>query len=204
MKLNDKIRFTECLVGLCTLYGKQINTFLLEIYWQACAKFELADVQRALHAHINNPDQGQFMPKPADIVRYLQGSGGAQALRAWSLVLQAMQGVGCYSSVVFDDVIIHAVITEMSGWVHLCKTQADELPYKAREFERRYASYVLQPPQTYPAVLTGIIEWQNKAQGYHYGDNPILVGDMAKARLVYQGGTLLGSLHYPPTPTTNH
>lgn len=185
MQLAERKHFAECLMGLGVLYGKPVNAFLIEIYWQACARFDFSAVQQALQAHVNNPDQGQFMPKPADIVRYLEGGSHTQALQAWSKVMQAMNSAGCYASVVFDDPRIHAVITEMGGWIALCKTKVDEQPFKAREFEKRYAAYVLHSPENYPRHLVGMIELQNSAQGYPVG-TPLFIGDHAKALAVYQ------------------
>jgi hypothetical protein len=187
MKLTERMNFAECLMGLGALYGKPVNEFLIEIYWQACAKYEFQDVQKSLQAHVNNPDQGQFMPKPADIVRYLEGTSHTQALQAWSEVMKGISSAGCYSSVVFDDPIIHAVLSEMGGWISICKINEEELPFKAREFEKRYAAYVLHKPKNYPSYLVGLIELQNSAHGHPF-EKPLLLGDHQKALAVYQQG----------------
>lgn len=187
MQTNDMPNFLILMTGLGALYGKPINEPLVDIYWRALQRFDFASVKEAFQAHVDNPDSGQYMPKPADVVRYLEGSSRTQALQAWSRVVKAIGSIGSYQSVVFDDPIIHAVVAEMGGWVQLCKVKEDELPFKANEFEKRYAGYVLHPPEKYPKQLTGILEQQNSIQGYEVKP-PTLIGDQQKALLVYQGG----------------
>lgn len=109
------------------MYGKPLNNFLLEIYWKICQPFEFGDIEKAFEAHVRDPDYGQFMPKPADLIRFLEGGRQTQALQAWSKVVKAISHAGYYSSVVFDDICIHAVISEMDGWIALCQSQKGRL-----------------------------------------------------------------------------
>ena len=76
---------------------------MLAIWWQALKHCEFGEVKAALNAHVVNPDKGQFMPKPADVMEFLQGSSESQALKAWSVVAKTMREVGAYSSVQFAD-----------------------------------------------------------------------------------------------------
>jgi hypothetical protein len=203
MQTSDMPNFLNLLTGLGALYGKPINEPLVEIYWRALQRFEFPAVKEALQAHVDNPDSGQFMPKPADVVRYLEGGSRTQALQAWSRVVKAIGSIGCYRSLVFDDSVIHAVVSDMGGWVQLCKVTEDELPFKANEFEKRYTGYVLHPPETYPKQLTGVIEQQNSSQG-HEVEPPVLIGDQHKALLVYRsGGDTALPYHQPAVPLTH-
>ena len=188
MQTNELQTFSHLLKQVGALYGKAVNEVVIDLYWQALQCFDLAQIRQALQTHITNPDAGQYMPKPANVICILQGSSQTQALQAWSLVASTIGRLGGYTTVVFDDALIHAVITDMGGWVHLCKTSQDELPFKANEFEKRYAGYVLHPPVGYPKKLIGSIDHQNQLQGYKY-DAPTLVGDAEKARLVYEDGS---------------
>lgn len=60
------------------------------------------------------------------------------------------------------------------------------MPFKAREFEKRYAAYVLKPPENYPRHLAGLIELQNSATG-NLVPLPEFIGDVEKAKEVYYG-----------------
>src|SRR5688572_11086717 len=112
MKTSDVSKFSVMIAGVGELYGKAISEQLTAIYWQVLKRFELQDVQQALQTHINNPDCGQYFPKPADVVRFIEGSGETRALQAWTKVEQAIIQVGSYQSVVFDDPLIHAVLED--------------------------------------------------------------------------------------------
>ena len=192
----DMTEFVKLMTGLGVLYAKPMSEHLIDIYWQALKNFSFAGVKEALNAHVRNPDTGQYLPKPADVVRYLEGAGQTQALQAWSQVVRTIRAVGCYESVVFDDPIIHAVIEDMGGWLQLCKITQKELPFRAHEFEKRYLGYVLHPPQHFPKQLIGLIESQNNLQGYG-SDQPFLIGDIVQAHQTYRQGCAASEMTLP-------
>lgn len=187
METHDMPVFAQIMAGLGELYGKAVSEALTELYWAALKRYEITSIRQAVNIHINNPDAGQFMPKPADIVRYLEGSTETQGMKAWSKVLTAIKRVGPYESIVFDDHLIHIVVNDMGGWVELCKISEQEEPFRGREFEKRYSAYVLQKPPTYPKQLSGIHAHQNTLLGY-VTKQPVLFGDEQKSLKVYQGG----------------
>jgi hypothetical protein len=82
MKKDDMPQFALSLAELGEIYAKNISEFLTDIYWKALEDFELQDVKKALRAHIHNPDCGQYFPKPADVVRFIEGSGETKALNS--------------------------------------------------------------------------------------------------------------------------
>jgi hypothetical protein len=180
----DMTEFVKLMTSLGILYGKPMSEQLIDIYWQALQAFSFRE---AFNAHVRNPDTGQYLPKPADVVRYIEGSGITQALQAWSQVVRTIRSVGCYESVVFDDPIIHAVIEDMGGWLQLCKVTEKDLPFRAQEFEKRYQGYIVHPPHQFPKQLAGLIESCNHLQGYPKED-PLLIGDIAQAHQIYQQG----------------
>ncbi len=188
MQTADLPAFIALMAGIGELYGKAISGHLTEIYWQALKDFEWQDIKNALQAHIHNPDVGQYFPKPADVVRFIEGSGETKALQAWAIVERAIEQAGIYQSVAFDDVRIHAVLDEMGGWIKLCLVTYKELPFCAREFQKRYMSYLDKAPQRYPQYFYGLSECDNTKNGYPI-DAPILIGDVEKARQVMQQGT---------------
>ncbi len=186
MNQADLDEFTQWLTELCVLYKMPVSERLIDLYWEVLACFPFAEVKAAFKAHLSNPDTGQFMPKPADVIRYLQGGSQTQALQAWSKVATTIRSVGGYTSVVFDDPIIHVVMVEMGGWIYLCQTLLKDLPFRAHEFKQRYAAYVLHPPLHYPKHLIGSIEGQNRMNGYHSAIKPpLFIGDPEQALKVF-------------------
>lgn len=189
MDEQDKPAFAELLRGVSDFYGRDLSAFALGVWWEAMRPFEFAAVRMAMSRHVMNPDTGQFMPKPADVVRMLGGTTQDGALRAWAKVDRAVRVVGTWASVAFDDALIHRVLHDMGGWVGLSTKTEDEWPFVAREFENRYRGYAMRGERPdYPAVLIGMAEADCARRGFP-ADPPRLVGDAEAARRVMQGGT---------------
>ena len=187
MQTSDIKTFSGLMAGAGELYDKKISATLTKIYWLTLKVYDIEDVQQAFNAHIHNPDCGQFFPKPADIVRFIEGNGETRALKAWAIVEKALQCVGVYKSVVFDDCLIHAVIEDMGGWVKLCTMTNDDLPFRAREFQKRYMGFVIKKPSRYPKCLYGLSNSENAKNGYAV-EPPLLVGDVSIAEQVLLNG----------------
>lgn len=188
MQSIDGQAFQQLLTNIGMLYGETVHEKVLETWWGALEHLEFAEVKVALKVHVRNPDTGQYMPKPADVMRCLRGDSKTQALQAWSKVEDAICSQGAYASLVFDDALIHAVIEEMGGWVRLCHTLLKDLPFRAHDFEKRYAAYVLHPPPRYPKQLIGLEAQQNNLYGYAAKNPPLLVGNSERALQVFQSG----------------
>lgn len=200
MRQNEKSDFVKMLTAVAELYGKKISSALLSIYWAAFERFNFDDVRRAINQHVNNADVGQFMPKPADIIRYLEGDSETHALQAWSKVESTIRRVGTYASVAFDDPIIHAVIIDMGGWSTLCTMRIEEMPFRANEFMKRYRGHFRRHPKQYPKYLTGIFEHTNRVNGYFDPESsiPVLIGDERSALRVLKEGSHSSSIPLHP------
>lgn len=189
MHPTEKPAFSVILTGcLQELYDKPVSPALLNLWFACLQHYPSAEVQGAFERHLVNPDSGQFPPKPADIVRLIDGSGDGQALLAWAKTERALRTIGGYRSVVFDDPLIHAVISDMGGWIRLCEGQADELPFRQQEFAKRYRALLLATPPAYPAHLCGRTEMGNRSGGFA-AERPLLIGDPDRAaRVLLNGG----------------
>jgi len=191
MQATDKQRFANVLCGVADYYGKELSNATIGLYWQGLQQFDVTDVERALWEHTQNPDAGQYMPKIADLVRTLQGRTQDQAALAWSKVDNAVRTVGTYVDVVFDDALIHRVVSELGGWIWLGKQDEKEWPFVAKRFEALYRSYrTLAEAPVYPPQLTGLANAHNALEG-HEAVPALLVGDLAKALRVQKGGNAL-------------
>lgn len=185
MKQTDKNHFVALMTAMTEIYGKKLSTEWLEIYWRSLELYELRDIKQALNVYIVNPDNGQFIPKPADIIKILSGNSADKALCAWNKVLRAIRLIGCYSSIVFDDPIIHLVIDDMGGWILICKTNENELAFVKNDFEKRYKNYLKYMPAKYPAKLIGLVDNFNQSNQLQL-TKPELFGDKEIALRVYQ------------------
>lgn len=190
MKTTDRTEFAAMLTATVVgVYSKPAPGHdVIGIWFSALQGFDLPDVRRAFSLHVRDPDRGQYPPRPADITRFIEGSTQTQGMLAWSKVEKAMRCVGGYQTVVFDDPLIHAVIAELGGWPALCRVETKDLPFRAKDFERRYSAHrSMRQLPSYQPRLSGITETERRAGG-HELPQPVLVGDRDKAARVLIGG----------------
>lgn len=185
----DKPAFSALLAGcLNALYEKPVSPVLIDIWFNALAHYPLDEISAAFCRHVTDPDHGQFPPKPADIVRAIDGGGDGRALAAWTKVDKTLRCVGGWRSVCFDDALIHVCIDAMGGWIKLCETLGEELPFRQQEFAKRYRALLLTPPKVYPPHLVGRSEAANALGGWPV-EPPLLIGDRDRASAVQLSGT---------------
>lgn len=171
------------------LYNKNPSDGAIEMAFNVLKRFDLEQIKRGLTAHMNDPQQGQFPPKPADVVRQVEGDADSRALTAWSRVDDAIRTVGPYQTVVFDDRITMQVVEDMGGWIDLCSIPNErELEFKRNEFTKRYQGYITRPPQEFPAKLIGVDEWKN-AEFPEFKPEPKLIGDQERALAIHRCGS---------------
>lgn len=183
MRREDFRRFGMALSACAELYGKTVSEGAMSLWWQVLQRFEIEAVERAFREAVESPDSGQFMPRPADLVKRLEGTSADRSLIAWGKVLDAMQRVGAYRTVVFDDGAIHAAISDMGGWPAICRGNVDELPFTQKRFCDLHRAYSARPDAAYPAQLLGEHAMANRLAG-HDAEAPTLVGDPQRAQAV--------------------
>ena len=189
MQREDFKRFGMALTACAELYGKTVSEGALSLWWEALKRFDIEQVEKAIRQCIESPEGGQFMPKPADLIKRLEGTATDRSLIAWGKVFGAMSSVGAYRSVAFDDGLIHAAVQDCGGWVKLCRSETDELPFVQRRFCDAYRAYSQRPEFPYPAVLVGESEQQNMALGRAVKvPPPTLIGDESKAKAIALSG----------------
>lgn len=189
MQASDTPKLVELVGSVYAFYRQDFSKFAASVWISAMQPFDFDAVADAMNRHCVNPDNGQFMPKPADIVKMLQGSTQDSALVAWSKVDRTVRHVGTYPSVVFDDPTIHRVVTDMGGWALVGGKGEDEWPFLRNEFVSRYRGYKMRSETPdYPPVLIGLADAQNSRQGFGKSA-PVLIGNAEQAKRVMLGGT---------------
>ena len=188
---NDELpKFLELMSGIGDYYGRQLSEIILGVYWDGLSKYDLADINRAVHLHLENPDGGQFFPKISDISRHIGGGNADRALVAWAKVDKAMRTIGTYRSIVFDDSVIHAVIQDMGGWIGFGRHDMSEWSFRQNEFVKRYRGYMERGDTgAYPAKLIGTSDLHNRQLGIDNHRETALIGDMKKCLAVMNHGS---------------
>lgn len=159
MTEEDKRQFAELISDVSAFYRQDCNKFAISVWWEAMRPYDFEVVNAAMGRHARNPDNGQYMPKPADVVKMLEGTTMDKAVLAWADVERAISRIGPYESVEFADPRCAQIVTEMGGWVRLCQVTNEELPFRRREFENRYRSMVnTNEPLPTSARVAGLVE----------------------------------------------
>ncbi len=157
-------------------YGKTPTPRAVNMAFDVLQRFELRQITRALTAHMNDPQQGQFAPKPADIVRNVEGTPDDAAMEAWHKVDNAVRRVGYGPTLVFDDPKIHQVLSEMGGFAQFGRATEQDMPFLRNTFCKRYAS--LKVPTSYPPSIAG----------WHTDGEKVLIGDHRECQRVLESG----------------
>lgn len=201
MRADQFAQFRDLLASALSFYRQDVTPFMLDVWWQACQGYDLEQIRKALTGHAMDPDRGQFAPKPADVVRQLGGTATGRAMLAWGKVLDAMQRVGAYTDVVFDDPAIHAAIEDLGGWPKVCRGETKELSYLQHRFCEAHRAYTGRSNFAFPRRLVG--DRSPDAMFAKRGlppPKPALVGDPQGCEAVYSGGADAGktAISYQP------
>lgn len=176
IKQVDGVQFVELITAVSEMYGKPISDFGIDMWFDDLQEYGIEQIKRAFKAHRTDPLGGKFMPKPADIVRHIDGLPTEHATEAWLKLIYAVKSVGSWRDVIFDDLAIHAAIEAMGGWVKLCAMTNDDLPFKQRDFEKIYQQQVKNTHVHIPRLLTGLASLANGSK-YENPEKPALIGN---------------------------
>jgi hypothetical protein len=193
MKPTDKQQFSSMLRDVMAFYKQDVSPFALSVWWQACENFDFEQVSKALTKHAMDAERGMFPPKPADLVRQLEGTATDKAMLAWGKLFEAMGRIGAYTDVVFDDPAIHAAVEDLGGWVKICRIETSQLSYLQHRFCEAHRAYTSRGQFDYPRRLTG-----DRSPDEMYAKKglplprPALIGDADRAKQVYKQGQIAG------------
>lgn len=189
MTESDRVAFADLMGAVYTFYRQKLPDVSMSMWWEGLQRFELEEVRAAFNSHAFDPDRGQFLPMPADVVRHLGGSTNDQAAIAAAKVLRAIQDVGSWESVAFDDPIIHQALTDVGGWTWYAAQTDKEFPHAERRFKDAYRAYVRRGLPIGAHLIThlpGHFEIRNTNGGYAVS-KPKLVGVRERALLIAEG-----------------
>jgi len=183
MQVSEKQEFTGLLTAITEVYGKEFTQALYSIWFESLKDYSIEQISLAISKHIKSPEKGSYPPKPADIIFFLEGTSTDSSFLAWTKVIKAIETVGVYSTVVFDDPIIHLVMSDMGGWIGFGDIESRDMTFKAIEFQKRYRGYKERKEiRDFPKKMIGLSEADNARRGYEeFISKPTLIGDSEKA-----------------------
>ncbi|HIC7209387.1 hypothetical protein [Burkholderia stabilis] len=93
MQAEDFDNFARVLDAAYSLHSKSLTADARALFFAALGRYSLAEVRKAMSAHISDPQRGQYPPKPADIIAQLVGDaakdGRPDANEAWAIALRS-------------------------------------------------------------------------------------------------------------------
>lgn len=190
MRKNDFEQFVALLAAEAEIRNaKPLSEGALLLWWQRMQRFELDQVLRAFDRHSQDAERGRFMPQPADLMRYIEGTATDKAALAWGKVIDAASSVGAYQDVRFDDPAIHAVIEDLGGWPKFCRTETKDLSYLQHRFTESYKAYANRGEFDFPPMLGGDRSPDEMFQRRGLRPpEPVVIGDVAMAAEVARLG----------------
>lgn len=95
MQPEDRKEFNALLITAMAVYERQITSALGDLYFAALGQYTLQQVREGMARHLQDPADGKFSPKPADVIRQIQGAVAASDRRpgkdiAWSIALRSL------------------------------------------------------------------------------------------------------------------
>ena len=168
----ERERFSSALMATFEIYDKQFSPIVIKVWFATLKQYSIDEVCRALTAHIKDPDAGQFLPKPADVVRNIDGTKKAAtadlvfiAQAAWLSIPKAINGVGGYRTPQFHDPITTACVSVM-GWKNLCSMLETQVAWKEKEFVSLYEKFSTKPLDQLPNNIQGLEDVQKMKVGF--------------------------------------
>jgi hypothetical protein len=164
---NDLEGFEQAMLVLNETFGdsnKPLSDLKMKLYFEALKDLTIEQLHNAVLVLANTKTMHIF-PTPAEIREAIKGNAQDQAMIALGQLKHAMETIGGYKSVSFEDKTIMAVVQAMGGWTKLCETPYDEWKWLEKDFVKIYQAYSVRDVPA-PEKLTGIVDHQNQLYGY--------------------------------------
>ena len=96
----DKKSFLTLMYAIGTIYEIPFdNKLVLEVWFNALSDYDIEEVASAVQRYIKSPDLGTYKPKPADLIKMIEGTSVDKALLAWTKVEKGLRSIGSYATV---------------------------------------------------------------------------------------------------------
>jgi hypothetical protein len=187
MQDQDKQKFATLIKVLAETYSPndKPSKERVEIYFRVLSEYTIEQVEQGIIKLLKTRKTTTTFPVPGEIIDAI-GGDQSNSLLALKKAEAAVEHHGSYSTVVFDDPVIHMVITAMGGWPRFCCPEAygdnQEWHWKQKEFISLYETFSKNPRANCPYQLSGLSDIHNSARGFDkFIEKPKIVGDERKA-----------------------
>jgi hypothetical protein len=143
---DDKTRVENALRALFATFDKTANPDMLRGYLWGLRNLSAEQIELAVASAI---ERRRTFPRPAELLEYAGAvTPERRANLAWLDVLHAVERIGPYRWVRFDDPHVNASIAGMGGWVTFCSlfTDARAEDFTRGKFLKTYAHMAVSVP----------------------------------------------------------
>ena len=198
---TDRLEFAQAIGATAEVFSEQVSEARANAYFIALGDFPIGIVKDAFGQAIK---RCKFFPKPAELIELIEGSDEDVGAMAWARVTRALEEIGTYETVDFQDAVLHRVILSMGGWSEMWRIQdltAREQGFRRAEFVRLYHA-LRRAPGIAPPVLWGQHEGHNAPIGYQGYTPCVIVGARGnREALRGSGQPMLGPADSEPAPS---
>lgn len=162
---------------LASTFQRQVTPAMLQGYLIGLSGMTVDEIKTATESALRTC---KFMPTPAEL-RELSGrviKPEDAAVIAWDTAVRAVEYLGWYRSIQFEDPAITATIRSLGGWQKFCEMcGGEEEKWLRKRFIDTYAVYCRVGVSVEAArPLAGEFERQNTLLGFHRAeDRPVMV-----------------------------
>lgn len=167
MHIHDFARFAACMKTLQETFtpDKPITKEKTGLYFKLFSDFSIESFESACFSVLNSKTISIF-PTPGEIRAAGSDDMKAKIEMALSKVEKAVDRHGPNCTLIFDDPVIHVVVSRMGGWEWICTRNVEEWKWIRKDFRELYGIYAKQSMLDVPEKLQGVSERLAIAHGY--------------------------------------
>ncbi len=177
MEDKDKKAFEQIMITLQDIYGssgKPLTELRMSFYWKSLEDLSIEEINNAI-IEISKTRTIQTFPTPAEIREAVRGKADDRAELAFETLIGAIQSVGPWGSVIFQDGIIAQCVDAMGGWDEVNNWLTADRQWHRKEFIQLYKIHERRG-RLGPAKIVGLHEANNRINGYDYNIMPVMIG----------------------------
>jgi len=153
---KDRPRFVQLLRLLGEQYRETLSDIRQEVLFDGLADLSLAEVERAVRAHIRT---SRFFPQVVELRELVTGNVKDQALVAFERIREEVRRVGYYGTPTRLSDGDRAMAEKVwGGWQRLCETLpapgSDKYAFEQKRFIEAYDTHARLEPQDTPPQIT--------------------------------------------------
>lgn len=135
---SDAVKFGDLISALAVTFGREADKPMFVGYEMALDDLPLDVIDGAVRRAMR---ECKFMPSGRELREFagaIETPSESRAVIAYGAATHAVQSVGAYRSVCFDDPMTNAVIRNLGGWERFCDWPVEEVQWRKRDFEQSY------------------------------------------------------------------